>query len=160
MSTSQEIQTLKVKDTSDWSDPIAFATTYDHVYKDDTYTSTLTDLLNNLIVQPGTTTYTYHGAGYVTTSTKDIHFTISPRKIIPDERTISEVTLNTCQIRQNNAYLVNDSTMSDVVLTVSKVSSGLRCSLKKMSGDTQIAFPNATNNDSVGVYISFDLTWA
>lgn len=160
MSTNQEIQTLKIKDTSDWSSPIAFATTYDHVYKDDTYASTLTDLLNSLMVQPGTTTYTYHGAGYITTSSKDISFTFSPRKIIPDERTISSVTLNSCQIRQGNAYLVNDSTMSDVVLSVSKGSAGLRCSLKKMSEGEQIAFPNATNNDAVGVYVNFDLTWA
>lgn len=167
MSSTQEITGIKKRLSSSWSEQIPFATTLEHVYADDTKTQTLQDLINSLCVQPGTTIYTFNGGGYITTSSKVIAFTVPINKII-NGATIQSFSILDCQIRENNNYLVNTTLatptvpVEDLTLNITTINNcGLNCNLTYTpNGGEQTAFPNATNNSALGIYIKLSITWA
>ena len=158
-SSQQEIQKIKKKTQDAWSE-IAIATTFDHIYSDTNYNNSLEDVLSNIFIQAGTESYTFWGAGYITTSSKDLCFTIPVNKIIND-KTISSISITSCELRQGENYLFSSSdSLQSLRLTTYISSTGIRCVLHKTQNNTDVAFPNATNNDTVGINITISVTWA
>ena len=125
---------------------------------------TLQDELNSITQGAGTVNYIHYGATYITTSKKDISFILTTNRVVQQNVRIASAVPVACQIRQNNNYLYNKSStddLSDLRVTYTKRYNGIQITLRYYPNgatDSQ-EFPNAVNNETVGVYLSLDITY-
>ena len=116
---------------------------------------TITQMINALSQGAGSVQYTF-GGGYLTSSNKDIAFTVPTNRVI-NGVSISSVTLDGCQIRQDGSYLINGTTDISITATTSGLT-GISVTLNKMQNGEKVSF-GGTNNDSVGVWVRFTVVW-
>lgn len=120
----------------------------------------LKDSIDTLKVPAGDQQYIFSGAGYLTSNKTAIGITIPINKIISG-MTISAVTVNALQVRQNGTTVYNSSTPTDVVATCALEGCGISFTLKKQVDNADVAWSDsATNNDTIGIYIKFTVTWS
>lgn len=164
MSTSQEIKTVKIKDAQDWSSPISFATTFQHVYTNSTYTTNLEEEMADLHILEGPYRFYYAGAGFLTNSGTEIQFVI-PIDKVPINKFVNQTVISFCLIAKDGTTIFDSSQTNDYNLstlklwaTVSSGVGGLFCVLQQYSNDEVISF-DATNNSIVGISINGYIYW-
>ena len=127
-------------------------------YALNTGTQTLIAGLNALSVATGSQQYAFNGAGYITSSSTSVVFTVPTNKVRVG-RTVQSVTVGALQLRQNNTTVYNQTDPTDVSVDINLSGAcGLNLTLQRTSGGSTVAW-NADNNSVIAVYIRFTVVW-
>ena len=127
-------------------------------------TRTFINAINSITQGAGTVNYVHAGATYITTNAKDISFILTTNRVVPQTTRIVSVTPVAAQFRQNGSYLYNKGSsddLSDLHISATKRYNGIQlsCTYWPSGATEKQAFPNATNNDVVGLYISVNIEY-
>lgn len=121
-------------------------------------TKTLVAGINDILASTGDVTYTYAGAGYITTSGTLVTVTIPTNRVI-NGVSIGNAVCTNLQLRQNGNTLYASSDPTDVEISAATSGfCGIRLSIYKNSGGSHVSW-GGTNNDAVGIQVSFTITW-